>query len=286
MADADAVEETTSAAVAKKAKAKTKTKTKAKPKAKKKTADQILDTASEIENLSKDKIYVLVDDLQSAKGYAEFRLGGALSAIKENGWFLDDGYTTFREMLKDHFAIDPRKADYAMKVYNCLVESGIAYSQVESLGWTKIRELAQVLTLENLEEWIEIASGLSTRQLIEYLKEQNKGALESNEDEALEEAKKTTTKTFKLHADQKETIEAAIVKAKEEAETEYDAVALDAICMNYLNSETSAVESPGLVSLMSNLDFQEVLEAFDQVFPNIDLDVTINEEDDDEDEDE
>jgi hypothetical protein len=46
--------------------------------------------------------------------------------------------------------------------------------------------------------------------------------------------KTITTKTFKLHPDQKELVEEMLTKAKDEGNTEFDTVALEYVAQNYI----------------------------------------------------
>ena len=50
----------------------------------------------------------------------------------------------------------------------------------------------------------------------------------------------TTYKTFKLHPDQKEIVEAALTNVKEKTGTPYDTVALELICQQYMGTGFTA----------------------------------------------
>lgn len=253
----------------KKAVVKKKSVTKAKTKAK---VDLILDTAHELENLTKVKAYKMVHELAETADYTFFQLGGVLSVIQSNGWFTDEGFDNFKAFVESEFGINYRKSMYMIAIYNGLVESGVEWSQVKDIGWTKLKELANILSPDNVEEWVGHANDMTVLQLQEYIKQQAKGDLEGSGEK--EETKNTvSTMTFKVHEDQKEVIEEAIDKAKGEADTDVNTVALEAICLNYISGGSAKAKPASLKQVMKKHSWEEILEAFEGLFPNIDLTV-------------
>lgn len=166
-----------------------------------------------------------------------FKLGGILSKISEQEWWAAAGYVSFKIFVQAELGMQYRKAMYLVSIYNYLVEAGIPFEKVKGLGWTKLRELAPVINANNVDEWVETASGMNTLQLIEEIRESKKDASEVDEDKAPNDIK---SKVFKLHADQREVIEEAIEAAKIKANTEFDAVALEQICLEYLGTPSKA----------------------------------------------
>lgn len=166
-----------------------------------------------------------------------FKLGGILSKISEQEWWAAAGYVSFKIFVQAELGMQYRKAMYLVSIYNYLVEAGIPFEKVKGLGWTKLRELAPVINANNVDEWVETATGMNTLQLIEEIKESKKDASEVDADKAPNDIK---SKVFKLHADQREVIEEAIEAAKIKANTEFDAVALEQICLEYLGTPSKA----------------------------------------------
>lgn len=86
-----------------------------------------------------------------------------------------------------------------------------------------------------------------------------------------EPAKTVMTKTFKMHEDQKATIEAAIEKAKEVSKTTVDTVALEFICLDYLASGNKKKgNAPAKIdaTAVANLGVEAALDIFSSAFPN------------------
>lgn len=243
-----------------------------------KQVDLIVETATNLETLKKKDAFKMVGELVESVDYTYFQLGGVLSVIQSNEWFLDEGYETFKAFVETNYGINYRKAVYLVAIYNGLVESEVEWKKVKDLGWTKLKELAAILTPDNVDEWVKQAKSMTVLQLIEYIKEQKAGSLDSSGSDMSSESSKVTTMTFKVHEDQKEIIKAAVDKGKEEAETEFDAVALEAICLTYINSGSpkKAGKQKSLKALMKDSgNWEEVLETFGEIWPEVDITVTV-----------
>lgn len=79
-------------------------------------------------------------------------------------------HATFRDAVKARFGMSHRKACYLMRIVDALVVSDIPYSKVEHLGWSKLKELAPILTRENVDEMVALADRLTVVALRAHLK--------------------------------------------------------------------------------------------------------------------
>lgn len=237
--------------------------------------DMIVKTHTEVESLSAGKAFKLVPSLLDNIDHDYFRLGGVLSAIQSAGWFMDKGHETFRSFVESECGLQYRKAMYLIQIYTGLVGSGVEWSQVKHLGWSKLKELAPILSPENVVEWVAVAENMTVLQLQDHIKASTKGENAGNSPEVDGETSKTTTMTFKLHSDQKTTIKEALAKAKHETGTIFDSVALEAMALDFLGGESKLKTAPTLVELMTGKSAEEVLEAFGIVFPDVALEATL-----------
>lgn len=234
------------------------------------TGNLIHDVAAEIEGLGKVKALHQADKLALEIETNYFKFGGLLKLIAKEQWF--EGYPTFDAFVLEKFGFAKRKADYLIAIYTALVDKQIPWEKVGHLGWTKLKDLAPVLTPENVDEWVGKAEKLTVMELMALLKAPaGAGSGET-----------TTTTTdivkvkFALHADQAEQVNLALAKAKGEMSTDHDNVALSAICTGYL-ANSSSVASPPVVALdemFANLGYEKVLEVFEKVFPQVNLEVS------------
>lgn len=229
-----------------------------------KTGNVILDIAAEVEGLTKPKALHLADKLVDTIETDYFRLGGVLKVIYENAWF--EGYPTFAAFVSDKFGFAERKAKYLMEIYDALVTKLIPWEKVSGLGWTKLKDLARHLTPENVDEWVAKAQNLTVSELQALLK--------GNDGEGDSTTKTTddvTKISFKLKHDQAETVTSALNKAKAEAGTEFDNVALEMICVGYLGGSSGISANVSIIDQMKTLGWEGVLGVFEQAFPNVNL---------------
>jgi hypothetical protein len=201
-------------------------------------ADQLTDLIHEIETLDEKHAIGCVAELIDQAEVTYFRLGGVFSLIICNGWHKP--YTTFREFVEVGHGIGFRKANYFVSIYNYLAESKVPWSKFDGLGWSKVKEIAGVVNNDNVDQWVKLAHEQNALTLIETVKNYKKSlAGKSIEDQS---AKTVTTMTFKVHEGQKEVIEAAVAKAKEQGGTEVATVALENICGDYLAGTTMSAQ--------------------------------------------
>lgn len=240
------------------------------------STDIIVQTAKEIGDLDRETAIEVVPALIDSVDFSYFKLGGVLSTIQDNDWWTGEA-STFKEFIQDNFGLHYRKAMYLINIYDKLVESGIPWGKVSGIGWTKLKELADILTVDNVDEWVEKANSMTTLNLQAAVKAYKAGEL-STDGTTDPDSSGVSTFTVKVHPDQKETIKQAIEQAMEEAQTEFKGVALEAICMNYLSGgSTKKAPAPSLTSIMEKMDALDVLEAFEVVFPNINITAEIEE---------
>lgn len=228
--------------------------------------DVIVDLVHEVETLNEKDARSLVASLADHSEKTFFKLGGVLSVIQKNGWF--QPYGTFRDFVEKEHGINYRRAVYWTSIYNKLVESKVPWDKVKSLGWTKLITLSDVLTEENVDEWVSIAKSQTVLQLTETVKAATAPDKQITDQTATSST--TTTKTFKVHEGQKETIEAALEKAKEAASTSVDTVALENICLDY-------IAAPTLSQRLKTAGIEAALKALGDAFPEANFSVELPE---------
>lgn len=234
----------------------------------KQSSNLIAEAAQEIETLTKTKALNLAEKLVTDIDNNSFRLGGVLKVIYDNSWF--DGFETFDAYVAEKFGFQSRKAKYLMEIYTHLVEKQIPWEKVEGLGWTKLKDLARFLTQENVDEWVAKATPVTVVELQKMLKD-SAGVGDVNT--TVEASSDSVTVKFKLKADQQETVQQALAKAKAEAGTEYDTVALEMICTGYLGGSVQTAAPTDLNTVLKAAGWEAVLEAFDKLFPEVSITV-------------
>lgn len=244
-------------------------KTKGKSKTDCHSGDFITSVASEVEGLSKTKALNEAVRLAESIETNYFKLGGVLKLIYENSWF--EGFESFGLFVLEKFGFQERKAKYLMEIYTELVDKQIPWEKVHHLGWTKLKDLARFLTPENVDEWVAKAENVTVLELQAMLKASN--APDGGDGKTKDDV---TQLKFKLKSDQLETVTSALNKCKAEVSTEFDNVALEMICAGYLGGSVSAASAGGsLEDAMKAAGWEAVLEKFGEIYPKIDIQVTI-----------
>lgn len=225
--------------------------------------DDITSAVKEIENLKEDAAKKMVKELDERIAFDGFKLGGVLSVISAQQWF--SPYATFKEYVETEIGMKYRRAAYWIKIYNKIIDNGIEWAKVKHIGWTKLKELVDVLTPDNTDHWVKIASENTTLNLIELVKsalanEQKKLA---GSEEGDEKAKVTTTMTFKVHEEQRKTIELAIDKAKQDGQTDVASVAIEYICADYIAGNAKPVWQR-----LKDMGIDDAVKALDKAFPD------------------
>ena len=233
-----------------------------------KETDAFVLLVQEISTLSAEEAVAEVPKLLNAADQNYFRLGGFLSTIQLNKYYTAKGYETFHQFVEGEYGMKRRKAQYWMQIYDDLIESSVPWAKVKDIGWTKLRDLAPILTVENADEWVQRALSSTVPQLREAVAKAKAGSLPNSGITPTDDEKSNVTAfTVKMHDDQKMTIKEAIQKARTEAKTEYDGVALEAIALNYL-SGGNVNQPKSLVSVLEKYTPEVVLEALEKVFPD------------------
>jgi len=233
-----------------------------------KTGNLILDIAHEVESLSKTKALNMAENLAENIEVNYFKLGGVLKLINDNSWF--EGFDYFDDFVYEKYGFQGRKARYLVSIYDNLVTKMIPWDKVSHLGWTKLKDLAPIITPENVDDWVAKAEKLTVVELQAAIK-----ALKPTEGD--EKTAKTTDEvvkmTFKLKPDQAEAVTQALAKAKGELHTEYDTVALENICAGYVGG-TNTVQKPfSLDEVIDTTGFEPLLKRIAEKFPMYDITV-------------
>lgn len=254
--------------------------------------DPVSKAIHQIENLSADDARKKADELMDGTEFSTFQLGGVFSQVNHKKYFAEYGFNGFKGWVETTYGIQYRKAMYLVQIYDAVRDHDINWDQIKHLGWTKLKTLlnpnSNLITAENLPEWVKKAENMTVLQLESAVKS-SKGT--SAGEQASEQDMNATTKiTFAAHADQKETIRSALEKAKELSGTSSDTVALEMIATEFLGKPAQAVQSiaPGVVAssvtqivnkvepeAFKQVGYMAVLEAFEQAFPDIELSVTL-----------
>ena len=114
------------------------------------------------------------DALETIKNLAQmesedwFRIGMVLSSFRKSKG--DEEFKSLLHYAEQNFQINSRKAYYLISIHDNLVGSNITPAQVSSIGWTKLKEIAHLLTVDNVNYWVDICKVNTTKQILILLK--------------------------------------------------------------------------------------------------------------------
>lgn len=160
-----------------------------------------------------------------------FEIGGVLSAIQKHKWF--EPFSSLDGWVKKNTAIKRSRARAWIQIYDAVVKSGVTWTKVKHLGWTKLNAIAGVLGGENADHWIETASNHSRAEIKKLVREHLAGSVAQKPGELTS----APVKTFKFHLHderQVETVDAAIDAAKTVKDVPDNSSALAYICVIYM----------------------------------------------------
>ena len=220
--------------------------------------DLISDLVHELESLGKSDAIDRLIELEDAHEQTYFEIGGLLSVMQKEKWF--DPYASLDEWAENKTAIKRSKARALIQIYNAIVESGVVWSQVQDIGWTKLRAIARVLEKESAHHWIGVALNHSKKEIIELVNQHltaSGGAAESS-------SAATSVRSFKLREVQAKKVNAAIEKMKKLSHTTDNSAALAAICLDYVRDPPLEKRFVGLEPLAVGLTFSSVLNNLDR----------------------
>ena len=155
-----------------------------------------------------------------------------------------------------------------MSTYDNLVTKQIPWDKVSHLGWTKLKDLAPILTPENVDDWVAKAEKCTVVELQALIKAGQPG-------EGGEKTAKTTDDvvkmTFKFKPDQADIVQQALAKAKGELHTEYDTVALENIAAGYVGGTSQVAKPYNLDDVIQATGFEPLLQRISELFPDFDI---------------
>lgn len=180
-------------------------------------------------------------------------LAKLLSEAYHKEFFREWGFTDFKEYCETEVGTQYRKAMYLVDVADCVKKHGLSTAKIAKLGWTKMKDLAAVITEDNAKEWMDKAEKLSTRDLAEQVKIHRK-----EEGGARGAAPSLTTMKFTMGEAEANVITEAIEEAKKLLEggdsSQQSVLALEMICQDWLEMKGT---TPTRSSLSNHVKYLE-----------------------------
>lgn len=156
-----------------------------------------------------------------------------------------DAYKAMSGYVAEETAHAQRTATYLMGIweYYVIEHSRQFLERVQHIGWTKLKELVDVIDPENADEWIKFCENHSFSDLKDELK-----ALEGDDDGPGEEpgpdgeTSRTEKVPFEVKKDNLGTVNDALEVAKKLGDTDNKSEAFELMCAEFLSSNQDALD--------------------------------------------
>ena len=249
--------------------------------------DWLASLSDEIENMEPEHVVGEIHRIVSSMDSQEIHLGGLLHKAKQEKLW-KGSYDSLADFFSKEFGIEYRKAMYMIAIYRDLTSSGVPWSTVSGIGWSKLKEISGILNQGNAVEIVGIVEPLTIHQTRAWV--QAYGQVQEDEKDGGGEEAKTPPSdvevqdishfSLNLFKDQKEMVYKALDQAKDQLGSKDLPSALDAVCQSYLAGgdhvaagdvqDVSATDA--LKSAIRQVDDPEtVLGVFCEMYPQIDV---------------
>ena len=172
-------------------------------------------------------------------------LAKLLHETYDNGYYIRWGFENFKEYCESEVGVQYRKARYLVGIAQTIKDLDINWSEVEGIGWTKLRTLLPMLKEEGEGDWLELAKQYSVKELERIVKDHKDGF-----DMSAQGGDKIITLTFRMTPETSEIVTDALDTAKKAVETSDNVLALEQMCFDYVMNQGEVPEKTSLESLI------------------------------------
>ena len=150
------------------------------------------------------------------------------------------GYDSFSDYAEKELEVEYRKARYLLDIWETIKGLDLPKEklvEIAKLGWTKVKDLAAVITKKNAEKLLKQAKSMSSRELTESVKVMRKTG-GSN----LPKTPSTLKITFTLGESEHNIVMQALEEAKKLSNSDNAAVGLEMICQDWMTDKGAKPE--------------------------------------------
>ena len=226
------------------------------------TGSGVGDAVKELCEKPHQEIRNRVTELKTIIDESYFEMAGVLYNVYNKKLYIDWGHKDFEDYCNSELDFSLRKAQYLISIwyyFGVQVADETVLAKVAGLGWSKVKELVNVVTPSNVDDWVEKAARLSAVELKDLTREVLSGSVESGE-EPSEPSEKLHTIQFKLYDEQYKSVIDALKNAGELGKSSKPSHQLSLMALAYLSqvapasgatrSETISVQLKSLADTM------------------------------------
>lgn len=207
----------------------------------------------------KNKVRKRIADLKKLVEDSYLELGQLLYEVFYGGYWKEWDYENFKLYVMDELGFHERKAQYLINIYkNLVIEAEVEPEQLESIGWSKAKEISRVADKDNVEEWVEKAKESTVTELTNEVREAKAKDGSAGTDGVVERSHRLS---FTLFDGQNDNVESALKIAAKIAESEKRGHLLDCICTSF---QANVLEERGTSKRVSEM--MRVVESLERTF--------------------
>ena len=210
-------------------------------------AAHVSKVAASREKIVREKLAEVKDGIET--GYLD--LSELLSEAYHKEFHLVWGFETFEKYCQAELDMAYRRAMYLVDIWDKVKSLDLPRTRVAKLGWSKMKEVAAVVTKKNAEALLKKAENMTVKELKEHTRTMRrtdfggKGGTRGPETKAW---------SFRLGESESKVVEDAITEAKKMMETDSVGVAIEGICSEWLTYKGGHPEAAALEDFISYLE--------------------------------
>jgi hypothetical protein len=225
---------------------------------------KLLDKELEEETLEvKSRKEVLREEIKKVSTVIDksfIRLAELLYEAKQNLYYRDWGYLSFKDYVQYEVGMSDRKGESLVEIWDRAMHLGVDPDRLKNMGWVKARHILRVATSDTFEEWAEKAETLRVNELVSEIAVAKDTGVVGKEISA----DKTVTIKLVMNETESRIVTSAIEEAKTITQSDNIALAIVTICEDWITQA-------GVVPMALNLDDRI---AFLEKMYNVKLEVT------------
>ena len=215
---------------------------------------------SEVEALDAEGLVGGIKQIADSTAADSIRLGAYLEHIRSNKLWKNEPYeaASFAEFVEKYCDMHYRKAAYWCRTYRDLSKSGVPYDKLAHIGWSKLKEIAHVITESNFDQILKACESCTVVELQAYVA----NLLGDGDSADPTTGTDVSVMAFKVHDDQRDSIDKAVNTAMKNVGTEHRSVALEHIAVAYMGVPHDVPQQKTLPELQKKLTAKEVAALF------------------------
>lgn len=194
-----------------------------------KTAEKVVSPEMPRQRNVRKELLEVSKDIES--GYV--KMSELLSEAYHRDYHTTWGFDSFEDYADKELDVDYRKARYLIDIWDKIKDLALPKARIAKLGWTKMKEIAAVITKKNAMKLLDQAEKMTSRELVESVKIMKK----TGGRESIPQAPSVLKLTITMGESEHQIVMEALDAAKKLCNSDNQALALEMICQDWLSEK-------------------------------------------------